>query len=348
MSSGFLVGGGRLTPARLTAVLVGCAVVCGLVVVLAPLIGSGAVGQPLSLLPVSAIWDGGTDGEILWTWRMPRILAAMLCGAALAGAGCAFQAVLRNPLAEPFTLGVSSGASLAAVVAIRLGIEGVLGTAGVGLAAIVGAFAAVAVVWQLGRVGDALPPATLVLAGVTVSMFCSAVSLAVQYTADFAEVSRMLRWMMGGLEWTRYDTVARAAPPIALAAAALIWHARSLNALAAGPEAAASVGVDAGRTSTVAFAAASLLVGASIAVAGPVGFVGLIVPHALRALCGPDHRVLLPASMMCGGALLVVCDTLARILGQLPVGVVTALLGGPFFLMLLVRGKRGASLWSVA
>lgn len=346
MSSGFLAAGGRLTRTRLTAVLALCAMLCVAIVALAPLIGSGEVGQPLSFLPLSAIWEGGTDGQILWTWRMPRVLAAFLCGAALAAAGCAFQAVLRNPLAEPFTLGVSSGASLAAVFAIRLGIEGVLGTAGVGLAAIAGAFAAVAVVWQLGRVGDSLPPATLVLAGVTVSMFCSAVSLLVQYTADFAEVSRMLRWMMGGLEWTRYGTVARAAPPIALAVVGLAWQARSLNALAAGPEAASSVGVDAGRTSTIAFAAASLLVGASIAVAGPVGFVGLIVPHALRALCGSDHRVLLPASTMCGGGLLVVCDTLSRILGQLPVGVVTALLGGPFFLMLLVRGKRSALLWS--
>jgi iron complex transport system permease protein len=344
--SGFLVGAGRLTRTRLASILAACAGLCAVVVLLAPLVGSGEVGRPLSLLPLSAIWNAGTDGQILWTWRMPRILAALTCGAALSGAGCAFQAVLRNPLAEPFTLGVSSGASLAAVIAIRLGIEGLLGSAGVGLAAIVGAFTAVAVVWQLGRVGDALPPATLVLAGVTVSMFCSAVSLLVQYTADFAEVSRMLRWMMGGLEWTRYGTVGRAGPPIALAALVLLWHARSLNALAAGPEAAASIGVDAGRTSTITFAAASLLVGASIAVAGPVGFVGLIVPHALRALCGPDHRVLLPASMLCGGALLVVCDTLARVLGQLPVGVVTALLGGPFFLVLLVRGKRGAALWS--
>ena len=346
MSSGFLVGGGRLTPARLTASLLACAAICGVVVLLAPLVGSGEVGKPLSLLPPSAIWDDGPDGQILWTWRMPRILAALVCGAALSAAGCAFQAVLRNPLAEPFTLGVSSGASLAAVIAIRVGLEGVMGTTGTAGAAIVGAFLAVAVVWQLGRVGEALPPATLVLAGVTVSMFCAAVSMVVQYTADFTEVGRMLRWMMGGLEWTRYGTVARATPPIALAAAVLLWHARGLNALAAGSEAAASVGVDAGRTSTLVFAAASLLVGASIAVAGPIGFVGLIVPHSLRALCGPDHRVLLPASMMCGGALLVVCDTLARVLGQMPVGVMTALLGGPFFLVLLVRGKRGAGLWS--
>jgi len=341
----FLVGTGRLTRGRLAVALLACTALCLLVVAVAPLVTSAGPGRPISMLSPSAIWDQGMAGRIFWEIRLPRVLAALLCGAALAGAGCAFQAVLRNPLAEPFTLGVSSGASLAAVIAIRLGVDSVLGTAGIGAAAVVGALVAVAVVWQLGRVGSQLPAATLILAGVTVSMFASAVSLVVQYTSDFVEVSRMLRWMMGGLEWTRYPTVLRAAGPIAAGAVVLLWCGRSLNALAAGPEAAASVGVAAGPVQTITFAAASLLVGASIAVAGPVGFVGLIVPHALRALVGPDHRVLLPTSMLCGGALLAVCDTLARLLSELPVGVVTALLGGPFFLVILVRGKRTADLW---
>ena len=172
-----------------------------------------------------------------------------------------------------------------------------------------------------------------------------AAALVVQATADFAEMSRMLRWMMGGLEWTQLATVARALPPLVLGAAVLIALGRDLNALAAGPEAAASVGVAVGRTQTLAFAAASLLVGTSIAIAGPIGFVGLIVPHALRATVGPDHRVLVPMSLLGGAALVVGCDTIARVLGQLPVGVVTALAGGPFFLALLVRGKRSSALW---
>jgi iron complex transport system permease protein len=176
-------------------------------------------------------------------------------------------------------------------------------------------------------------------------MFCSAASLAIQYTSSFADVSRMLRWMMGGLEWTTYATVTRAAPAVGLGAAVLLWQGRALNAMSAGPEAAASVGVDPGVTQSLSFGAASLLVGASIAVAGPVGFVGLIVPHALRAIVGPDQRVLLPASMLIGGAMVGACDTLARMVGQWPVGIITALGGGPFFLVLLVRGKKHADLW---
>ena len=345
MIAGFLVGGGRLTRPRLVTVLAVCALLCLAIAAIAPLVGAGLPGQGLELMSPSAMWSDGVDGTVFWRVRMPRVLAALLTGAALAGAGCAFQAVLRNPLAEPFTLGVSSGASLAAVLAIRLGVGTVLGAAGVSAAAVAGAVGAVVIVWRLARVGDTLPPATLILAGVTVSMFCSAASLMVQYTSGFAEAARMLRWMMGGIEFTMYSTLLRAAPAIVAGAIALLALGRSLNAMAAGPEAAASVGVDAGQTETIAFGAASLLVGASIAIAGPVGFVGLIVPHALRAMIGPDNRVLLPASLMGGAALVAICDTLARMSGQVPVGVITALLGGPFFLLLLVRGKRGADLW---
>ena len=307
----FLGAGRRLDPKRLTAILIACAAVCALVTVLAPMIGADGPGKRVALLPLRALWSDDTDG-LVFMLRLRRVIAALLCGAALAGAGCAFQAVLRNPLAEPFTLGVSSGASLAAVLAIRLGVTQVAGTAGVSVAAVIGALAAVAVVWQIGRVGTTLPPATLILAGVTVSMFASSASLVVQYSADFVDVSKMMRWMMGGLEWTPYATLARTAPPIALGLGALIWLGRDLNGLAAGPEAAASIGVDVGRTQTVAFGAASLLVGASIAIAGPIGFVGLIVPHALRATVGPDHRVLVPMSLLGGAALVVGCDTIAR------------------------------------
>ncbi len=341
----FVSGGARLTRARWSLYLSVGVIGLAVILLLAPLVGPGAHGRGVALMSPRAVWGDGIDATIFWHVRLPRTLAAALVGAALAAAGCAFQAVLRNPLAEPFTLGVSSGASLAAVIAIRLGVASVAGTAGVGAAAVIGAVAAVALVWQLGRVGATLPPATLVLAGVTVSMFCGAAALVVQATADFAEMSRMLRWMMGGLEWTQLATVARALPPLVLGAAVLIWLGRDLNALAAGPEAAASVGVAVGRTQTLAFAAASLLVGTSIAIAGPIGFVGLIVPHALRATVGPDHRVLVPMSLLGGAALVVGCDTIARVLGQLPVGVVTALAGGPFFLALLVRGKRSSALW---
>jgi iron complex transport system permease protein len=345
MIAAFLVGTRRLDRARFAAALLVCAAPCLLVGLTAPLVGAGLPGQGIDLISPSAIWGDGVEHTIYWRVRLPRVLAALLTGAALATAGCAFQAVLRNPLAEPFTLGVSSGASLAAVIAIRLGVGTVLGAAGVSAAAVAGAITAVVVVWRLARVGDSLPPAALILAGVTISMFCSAASLLVQYTSGFTDAAKMMRWMLGGFEWMMYETLLRSAPAVLVGVGVLIAVARSLNAMAAGPEAAASVGVDAGRTETIAFGAASLLVGASIAIAGPIGFVGLIVPHALRALIGPDNRVLLPASALCGAALVAICDTIAAVFNQVPVGVITALLGGPFFLLLLVRGKGGADLW---
>jgi len=271
-------------------------------------------------------------------------------GGALAAAGAAFQALLRNPLAEPFTLGVSSGSALAAVIAIRFGLGGALGGYGVTVAALVGAVATITLVWQLGRVGSNLPASTLLLAGITLTMFCSAMAMLIQFTADFIESRQMVEWMMGGLTdvWG-WDRLERAAVPLGLGVVVLIGHGRALNALAGGIEAAASVGVDTGRVQTVVFAVASLLVGACIALAGPIGFVGLMVPHAVRAVIGPDHRVLIPASILIGGAFLCACDAIARLIlqphTQIPVGVVTALIGGPFFLFLLLRAKRHGALW---
>jgi len=348
--SGFISGtSGRLTATRLAfAVLISMTVAVAFAMVVPHLgIAFDRDGRHLELLGLDA-YTRGTEAHTIFWIRMPRVLAAMLVGGALAGAGCALQALLRNPLAEPFTLGISSGSSLAAVLAIRIGIEGKFGGAGVGASALLGAVATLLVVWRLARIGRQLPPATLVLAGVTMSMFCSAASVLIQYTSDFSEVSRMLRWMMGGLDSMQMSAVGYATIPIVLGLVVLIGYARALNALAAGPEVAASLGVPVARTQAVVFMVASLLVGAAIAVAGPIGFVGLIVPHALRAVLGPDHRVLIPASVFGGAVLLMICDTLARTVtapAQLPTGAVTAVLGGPFFVMILVGQKRRAAMW---
>jgi iron complex transport system permease protein len=333
----------RLNAKRLVIVLGVATVAVALFACIAPLLGvvSDEQGRHLSLLSRAALQDGTTEHAILWI-RIPRVLACLLVGAALASSGAGLQAILRNPLAEPFTLGISSGSALAAVIAIRVGVEAWLGAAGVGLAALVGAAATLLVVWSLARTEKNLPAATLVLAGVTVSMFCSAASVLIQYTSDFSEVSRMLRWMMGGLESMRMTTVGWASVPILLGISTLIFFARELNALAAGEESAASVGVSVARTQSIVFAVASLLVGVSIAVAGPVGFIGLIVPHAIRGVMGPDHRLLIPASALGGAALLLLCDSFARMVAapaQLPAGAVTAVLGGPFFIFILV-GKK--------
>lgn len=331
---------GVLTWRRLVLTLAICAGITALIGALAPLIG---------IVTDLGGWrlEFGPTEQIFWV-RFPRVLASLVVGAALGGAGCALQALLRNPLAEPFTLGISSGSALAAVLAIRLGIEEVFGAAGVGGAALVGAAGTLVVVWRLGQIGRHLPPATLILAGVTISMFCSSASVLIQYTSDFSEVTHMLQWMIGGLDTVRLVVVETAAIPIGIGLVVLVIHARELNALAAGVEVAASLGVAVQRTQTVVFIVSSLLVGAAIAVVGPIGFVGLIVPHALRGIIGPDHRLLLPASMFGGAVLLALCDTLARTIvpmHHLPTGAVTAVLGGPFFVGILLRQKRRAAMW---
>jgi iron complex transport system permease protein len=348
--SGFITGSaGRLTVKKLVVVLAICAGVTAVVAALAPLLGVvvDRTGWHIDVMGPSAFEPRSPDHAILWV-RIPRVLASLLVGAALGGAGGALQALLRNPLAEPFTLGISSGASLAAVVAIRLGLENAFGFAGVGGAALAGAAGTLLVVWRLARIGKHLPPATLVLAGVTMSMFCSSASMLIQSTSDFTEVNHMVQWMFGGMETVRLVAVGYAAVPIGVALVVLVVYARELNALAAGPDVAASLGVAVGRTQTVIFGTASLLVGAAIAVAGPIGFIGLIVPHALRALLGPDHRLLLPSSMFGGAVVLALCDTLARTvvpLHHLPTGAVTAVLGVPAFVVILVGQKQRALLW---
>jgi ABC-type Fe3+-siderophore transport system permease subunit len=352
MSSFVSAAGTRLTARRLVGALAACAAVAVVVGAIAPLIGTDTARGVWrhTLLPLAAYWGDGPDHVVLWV-RLTRVLACLLVGAALAGAGCALQALLRNPLAEPFTLGISSGASLAAVVAIRLGAERWLGYGAIGVASLVGAALALAFVWQLGRIGRQLPPATLILAGVTVSLFSSSASVLIQTTSDFADVSHMLVWMVGGLDAVQLAAVKIAAPAVGVGLAVLLVHARELNALAAGPESAASVGVAVARTQTIVFVVASLLVGVAISLVGPIGFIGLVVPHALRGLLGPDHRLLLPASMLIGAAVLVGCDTVARAaipLERLPTGAVTAVLGIPFFLAILLRQKTRAAMWGRA
>jgi iron complex transport system permease protein len=344
----------RLTAARLAAVVggAGLALAASALVALVVGVDSGAGGRRVELLDLRLLGAAGPDAEraaqIFWLSRVPRALAGALAGAGLGAAGVAFQAVLRNPLAEPFTLGVSSGAALGAVLAIRLGLDAFLGPSAVPLLAFAGSLATVALVWRLARVGASRPPATLLLAGITLAFVCSAASMLVQVTASFAESYRIVRWMMGGLDWIPARDLLGSGVVVAVGVAALLYLSRDFNALSAGAEAAASVGVHVDRTVGVAYVAASLIVGAVIAFAGPIGFVGIIVPHVLRAVVGPDHRALLPTAVVGGAAFVLLADTAARTLlapEQLPVGVVTALVGGPFFLGLLVTEKGRSRLW---
>ena len=307
----------------------------------APLIGS----TPISLrraLDLSIPFAENADAQIFFIARLPRTLAAALVGSTLAAAGVVFQGLLRNPLATPFTLGVSAGAALGAMLAItfRPALEW-LGVSLAPLASFAGSLIAVAIVYLLASARHrGLSTEVLLLAGVTMNAFFSALILFVQYFADFAETFRILRWLMGDLDVSSYDPLVMALPLVVTAFAAFAWLARPLNLLSLGADAAESRGLNVVRAQRVAFVSASLATGAAVSVGGPVGFIGIIVPHLVRLIVGADHRIVLPSSALFGAAFLIACDAVARSVMaplELPVGVITALIGGPFFLWLLVR-----------
>ncbi|MBN1297075.1 iron ABC transporter permease, partial [bacterium] len=251
------------------------------------------------------------DAIIVFSLRLPRILFAALTGSALAGAGVAFQALLRNPLATPYTLGVSSGTACGAVIGMLSGCSGlILGIPCIQLTGFAGAVATIILVYLIGRrTGDSTH--TLLLAGVTLSFFFASFIMLMQYMADFTQTHRIIHWMMGGLDIADYSTCWRALPGVMIGLTVLWTRASEYNLLSAGATAAQSRGVNVQRCNHITYAAASLIVAAVVSVTGPIGFVGLIVPHALRMLIGADHRVLLPASIFCGAGFLIVCDTIA-------------------------------------
>ena len=303
------------------------------VLVAAPLLGSHRLAP-------AALLGGGTDALILWQLRLPRVLLALAAGGVLAVAGAAFQTLFRNPLAEPYTLGVASGAALGAAIVFTEG--GAL--AGwfplVAAASFLGALAATALVLALGRGDPGAGAGRLLLAGVAVALSCQALILFLQYLAGTAETLRMVRWMMGGLGVVGYREVLWMLPWLALAGGVVLAARAGLDLWLAGEEIAAARGVDAGALRRRLLLALSLAVGALVAVAGPIGFVGLMVPHMLRRFVGVEHAALIPACLLGGGAFLALCDLAARTVlapAELPVGVLTALLGGPFFLWLLAR-----------
>ena len=310
-------------------------------ILLGPLVGSTSISLSRAF-DARRPFAENPDAQIFFIARLPRTLAGALVGATLAAAGVVFQGLLRNPLATPFTLGVSAGAALGAMLAITFGPA--LAWVGVPLAPLAsfaGSLLAVGVVYLLASARHrGLSTDVLLLAGVTMNAFFSALILFVQYFADFAETFRILRWLMGDLDVGSYRPLAAALPMIVVAFAAFGWLARPLNLLSLGAEAAETRGLDVVRAQRTAFLSASLATGAAVSVGGPVGFVGIIVPHLVRLLVGADHRIVLPASALFGAAFLIGCDALARTLLaplELPVGVITALIGGPFFLWLLVR-----------
>ena len=326
---------------RTTLAVLGAVAVVTLIVT--PFIG-------METIPLSTVLDGGdsVESRIFWDIRLPRVLTAFIAGTALALSGMTFQAMFRNPLATPFTLGVSSGASLGATIAIQTGFTfSFLGVTGTTLAAFVGAMAAIGLVYGLTQVRQGFSTATMLLAGVAVNFFFASLILFIQYTADVYNSFRMLRWIMGGMAAVDYESMFNVLP-FAIAGLVILWFmTHELNLLTTGDDIPMSRGVDVPKTKRLLFFTVSMMVGGVVAVCGPIGFVGMMVPHICRLLIGPDHRYLAPASCLFGGAFLALCDTFARTIlapAELPVGVITALLGGPFFIWLLLSGATNRDL----
>jgi len=286
----------------------------------------------------------GADYQIFVRIRLPRIILAAVVGAALAAAGVVFQAILRNPLADPYILGISSGAALGAIIAVVAGFSWTfLGRSPITLFAFAGALSTVWLVWFIGRLTAKHHITGLLLAGVVVNAFLSAVIMFITSIAKSDQVHSTMFWLMGNMTEEKFVVLWLAAGFVLAGVAALFFIAAQLNAVSFGSEDAKSMGINTARTQGIAFAVAAAITAVAVSLSGLVGFVGLIVPHTVRLLFGPDHRQLIPLAAIFGATFLIIADTLARIVvapAQLPVGVVTAIVGGPFFLFLLIKHSQ--------
>ncbi len=329
---------------RLLATVGGFGALTIAVCLTAPLIGS-------TTIHLSRVFDrtipfaDNVDAQVFFVARLPRVLASALVGSAFAIAGVVFQAFLRNPLASPDTLGVSSGATLGAVVVITFHLDtAVLGISAVPVATFAGAAGALGIVYAMSIARRRGTSSTvLLLAGVALSAFLGALNRFIQVIGDYTDTFRSIRWMMGSMDVGSYTDIVVALVPIAAACIAIGTLPRELDLVSIGAEAAESRGVDVRRAERVALVSASLLTGSAVSLGGPIPFVGIIVPHIVRLIVGANHRLVLPAAALFGGAFLVICDVIARTAfgaAGMPVGAITAFLGGPFFLWLLFRRMR--------
>ena len=330
------------SPRRLAGILL---VLLGLLLVTAIVgLASGPSGlEPREVVNALLGRSAGPAADIVLRIRLPRVALAALVGGSLSVAGVLFQALLRNPLADPFVLGISGGAALGGILVLAFGSALGVAQSAVPWAAFAGALAATVLLFGVTGFGGRVSTTGLLLTGVVFNAFASAAIVFIASLAGLAEGASIFLWLIGNLSAGDLRMAGWVAALLAGGLACALPLARGLNLLALGEEQAGQLGVDVERHKRILLLATSLMVGAAVAVSGLVGFVGLIIPHLLRLLLGPDHRLLVPASALAGAAFLVLCDTAARTLlpgRELPVGAITALLGGPLFLFLLRRHHR--------
>jgi iron complex transport system permease protein len=281
---------------------------------------------------------------IFFQIRIPRVLMATIAGGTLALAGAALQALFRNSLASPFTLGISGGASLGALLAIRSGLAvGVLGFSMVSISAFVFSILTMLFVYTISKVGGVVATGRLLLAGVVANFLYASIVMFIQFFSTFTESLQTMRWIMGSLDVVGFDTVWKTLIFVIPGCAILLSLTKDMNLFGLGDDVASSLGVNVRRMEKKIYFATSLAAGAVISVTGPIGFVGLIIPHILRMLLGVDNRIILPSSFLLGATFLTAADTLSRTIispVEIPVGIITASIGGVFFLWLLIRTKK--------
>lgn len=289
-----------------------------------------------------------TEETIIIQIRTPRIFLAMLVGIGLAIVGASMQGLFRNPMAEPYILGMSSGAAVGAALAIVLGVGKVFGGLAIPALSFIGATLTIFIVYHIARTDGKIPTETLLLSGIAVGFFLHAVVSFLKIIASDEALRSVVLWLMGSFSQSSWSDIKMVTLPMLLGIAILYLLSRELNLLQFGEETALHLGVEVESIKKILLVAASLVTAVSVAVSGIIGFVGLIIPHLVRLIIGPDHRLLLPASALSGAIFLLLCDTLARTAFQpeeLPIGIITAAVGGPYFVYLLRRRKKAISWW---
>jgi len=337
-----------LTGRRFAVTLAAYLIFLLIVMILAPLIGSEPISrqQVFEALTTLRIGDENVDAHIFFYQRLPRIILALLAGGTLALCGVSFQALLRNPLATPYTLGIASGGALGASIGFM--VPRLLRTWGpfssVQLFALMGGLSVVTLVYLLSRRQSYLPLISLLLAGVTISLICGSMILMVRYLVSPHILVSMDRWLMGGLDIIGYRDLLTVLPFLIATIPLLTLQADRFNQISLGEEMAAGRGVHVLNLQRITLFGGAVATAAVVSLVGPIGFVGLIIPHTIRRISGSDYRLLMPCSFLAGGAFLILCDMMARTVmapAELPVGIITSLGGGPFFLWLLLRRKAG-------
>jgi len=283
-----------------------------------------------------------TNELVVWQLRLPRTAMAILVGAGLTVAGVGMQAVFKNPMASPYVLGLSSGAAFGAALAMVLGITIIPGNMSTTAMAFLFCFLTLMVVYNIARSHGRVPIETLLLAGIAVGAFFSALVNLLTYVAEDDKLAGIVYWMMGDLSQLDWDNVLIVFPLMTIGICVVYYYARDLNAMMLGDNHAMNLGIEVGKVRLVILLACALLTAAAVSFVGIIGFVGLVIPHVVRMITGPDHRILIPASILAGSLFLVVCDILSRLVYTfvLPIGILTALIGAPYFVYLLRRRRR--------